>query len=574
MSQSLQRKIIERERLAQELRQVQARGGKVVQCHGCFDIVHPGHVQYLQFARQLGDVLVVSLTGDAAIAKGADRPYIPQELRAENLAALEFVDWVVVDSRPTACELLEMLRPDVYVKGREYAGATDPRFLREKEVVEQHGGCVVFHSGDVVFSSTRLIRTLEREENLDECRLRVLCQRNAIDLPSLTAMLGRFTDMPVVIVGDVIREHYVDCDASAAAPDAPVLSLQKLGSRCYWGGAAAVALQLRTLGAKPFLLTATARDDASAALQDQLGECGVEVCAMPLRKGLLTRQTILADDTKLYKLTDGAFEPLDSVWERRIAAALRERFNVAQLLVWCDYGGGLFTPGLVRDQTRLAHQNGVLVTGHAPEPRSGLAALCETDLLCVTERRLREALHDMGSGLPSVAWNLLRASHGHTALVSLHKRGLIGFDGRSGDATSIVADVRLRHDALERLRSEYVPPLHAHCVDLLGIDEAVLASASLALASGSSLPMAAYIAAAASAIGVARPGLAQVEVTELQDWLNRRPELRAQSRFLPDAATLGDIARVAPPLPDPQPVEQGSAGPRWSSEMPQAVENQ
>ena len=130
--QSVQRKIVEPQHLARTLRALSSSGSTIVQCHGCFDIVHPGHIRYLQFARRLGDVLVISLTGDAAMGKGPERPYIPQELRAENLAALEFVDWVVIDPHPTASQLLELLRPDVYVKGREYATVTDARFARER----------------------------------------------------------------------------------------------------------------------------------------------------------------------------------------------------------------------------------------------------------------------------------------------------------------------------------------------------------------------------------------------------------------------------------------------------------
>ena len=555
MQQSPTRKILERDSLAQKLREVQAAGRKVVQCHGCFDIVHPGHVQYLQFARQLGDVLVVSLTGDAAVAKGVDRPYIPQELRAENLAALEFVDWVVIDTNATACDLLELLRPDVYVKGREYAGATDPRFLREKEIVERHGGRVVFHSGDVVFSSTQLIQSLEREANLDECRLRVLCQRNSIDLSSLATAVSVFAGTPVVVAGDVICEHYSFCDASEAAADAPVLSLQKLDERRYWGGAAAVALQLQALGAAPTLVTTTAKDELSAALQNELAESGVDVCALPLRERLVVRQTVLADDAKLYKLTDGTFQPADSARERRIGQVLCERLPEAQMLIWCDYGGGMCTPGLLRDVTRFAHERGRPVTGHAPEPRSALDALRETDLLCVSERRLRQAMHDMGSGLPSIVWNLLHATRGRSALVSLHKRGLMGFDGGGADTLSVVGDARLRGDALPRLRSEYIPPLHSHFTDLLGVDETLLAASSLALVTGGSLATAAYIAAAASAIGVTRVGHARVGAAELQTWFTGRPELRAQSKFFPDAVTLGDIARIAPPLA-PAAVEQ------------------
>src|SRR5580693_10648130 len=87
-------------------------GRIIVHCHGCFDIVHPGHIQHLQFARSLGDELIVSVSADSQVNKGADRPLIPDDLRASSLAALECVDWVHVNSHPTAVELLAQLKPD------------------------------------------------------------------------------------------------------------------------------------------------------------------------------------------------------------------------------------------------------------------------------------------------------------------------------------------------------------------------------------------------------------------------------------------------------------------------------
>src|SRR5437588_151191 len=95
-------------------------GKTVVHCHGCFDIVHPGHIHHLQFARSLGDVLIVSVSADSHVNKGIDRPLIPDDLRARALAALECVDCVYINPHTTAAELLEALAPDVYVKGREY----------------------------------------------------------------------------------------------------------------------------------------------------------------------------------------------------------------------------------------------------------------------------------------------------------------------------------------------------------------------------------------------------------------------------------------------------------------------
>jgi len=157
MSPSYQRKILCLARLLEVVADARRRGKVVVQCHGCFDIVHPGHVRYLEFARRQGDLLIVTLTADAAISKSTASPYIPEELRAENVAALELVDYVYIDPSPTAESVLDALKPDIYVKGAEYETSNDPRFLRERAIVEANGGRVIFSSGETVFSSTRPI---------------------------------------------------------------------------------------------------------------------------------------------------------------------------------------------------------------------------------------------------------------------------------------------------------------------------------------------------------------------------------------------------------------------------------
>src|SRR5437016_8854630 len=92
-------------------------GKTVVHCHGCFDIVHPGHIHHLQFAKSLGDVLIVSVSADTHVNKGVNRPLIPDDLRAASLAALECVDVVYLNGDPTAAQLLAELKPDIYVKG-------------------------------------------------------------------------------------------------------------------------------------------------------------------------------------------------------------------------------------------------------------------------------------------------------------------------------------------------------------------------------------------------------------------------------------------------------------------------
>ena len=90
-------KIVDLDRLLALRESLRREGRTLVQCHGCFDIVHPGHIRYLGFAKTQGDVLLVSLSSDRHVNKGYDRPFINENLRAENLAVLEFVDYVYID---------------------------------------------------------------------------------------------------------------------------------------------------------------------------------------------------------------------------------------------------------------------------------------------------------------------------------------------------------------------------------------------------------------------------------------------------------------------------------------------
>jgi bifunctional ADP-heptose synthase (sugar kinase/adenylyltransferase) len=353
-------------------------------------------------------------------------------------------------------------------------------------------------------------------------------------------MLDEFAGVRALVIGDLVRERYVYCDASEAAGDAPVLSLQRLGSADYWGAAAAVALQLQALGAQPFLLASAGEDQTSRPLAHQFAQLGISSKLLPSRPRLVERRTFVADETKLLKLTDGVCSPLDSAWEKRAAAALGEQLAHVQLLIWCDHGYGMITPGLVRSVAGQAHRREVTVVGYAAGQRGEIAALNDTDLLTLTERQLREAMHDMGSGLPAVAWKLLNRTNGRAMLVALRRRGLIGFERPSAEPRAAAGP--------ERLRSEFVPSFTGHCVDLAGVEEAVLSAAALAYATGRALPMATYVAGAAEALTMSRSGFEPVTVDQLYAWFAKRPELRSDSRFYPDPATLGDLARLAPPL--------------------------
>ncbi|MEO5358660.1 MAG: adenylyltransferase/cytidyltransferase family protein [Nitrospirae bacterium YQR-1] len=161
----MENKITQLDELSGRLRELKAAGMKVVHCHGCFDLMHPGHIKHFQAAKQMGDVLVVTVTPDIYIDKGEGRPVFNQTLRAESIAALECVDFVAINKWPTAEDTLKLLKPDIYVKGQEFEKLQDGtgKIQREFNVVKEIGAEIRF-TQEIVFSSTKLINTYLKDK--------------------------------------------------------------------------------------------------------------------------------------------------------------------------------------------------------------------------------------------------------------------------------------------------------------------------------------------------------------------------------------------------------------------------
>ena len=151
-------KILDLDKLAKELSDLKSKGKKIVHCHGCFDMMHPGHIKYFQASKKLGDILVVTVTPDQYVDKGSDRPVFDQYLRTESIAALECVDYVAVNRWPTAENTLRLLVPDYYVKGQEFEKLQDKtgKIQKEVDVVKEIGGEMRF-THEIVFSSTKIL---------------------------------------------------------------------------------------------------------------------------------------------------------------------------------------------------------------------------------------------------------------------------------------------------------------------------------------------------------------------------------------------------------------------------------
>jgi rfaE bifunctional protein kinase chain/domain/rfaE bifunctional protein nucleotidyltransferase chain/domain len=506
------RKVVDLAALVAIRRRLREEGKILVQCHGCFDIVHPGHLRYLRFAREQGDCLVVSVTADEFVGKGHDRPYIDETLRAENLAELEVVDWVVVDRNAWAGPVLEAVQPDVYVKGKEYETGGDPRFARERELVESYGGAVIFSSGEVVYSSSAILDQFRDRFRLEGDKIRAFCRRHAIERAGLEEVIRRFSGLPVLVVGDPIVDRYVHCEVAHVAAESPILDAHAVAEEQYLGAAALIARQLAAFGARPTLLTSFADSPHRAAFLAGLEESGVAAEVVEdTQRPIYVKTRYLADGAKVFKVNHGRYAPLSSVADREMRGRLETLAADHAAVVVTDFGYGLFSSGMVELVSSLPGRGVPYFLDVSQISAARLLAFRGATCATPTETEIRLAFADREAGLSNLAARFYRQTHAQRLIITLGPRGAVLFHPPEEGA--------------RRLETDYLPALVARPVDAVGAGDVFLATTSLAALAGAGAAQGLFLAMSAAGLHVERLGNDPVDLPDLVRFLTGHPFL-------------------------------------------------
>jgi cytidyltransferase-like protein len=229
------------------------RNQRIVQCHGAFDLVHPGHLIHFEEARALGDLLIVTVTGDRHITKKRSVTFT-EDQRARQVAALEVVDYVAVIQEPTALSAIDALHPDVYVKGPEYADLTLDKsrsIYHEMRVLEGYGGKMHFTSGET-FSSTKLSHFLlaapdaaQRDPLLQNDRIRFRDIASlGFTLDQLKQFAARAAGLRVCVIGETITDEWVDVTLTNLSTQSRCLAGLETARVRQVGGAGIIARHL------------------------------------------------------------------------------------------------------------------------------------------------------------------------------------------------------------------------------------------------------------------------------------------------------------------------------------------
>ena len=498
-----QRKVKTREEL-REIIGAPPRAKSVIMCHGAFDLVHPGHVRHLTYAKSKADILVASLTSDAHISKAHYRPFVPQQLRSMNLAALEVVDYVIVDENETPLENIEFLKPDFFAKGYEYFdGGVHPKTEKEIAALSSYGGEVIFTPGDVVFSSSAFIELAPPKIAAD--KLTALMNSEEVTLATLREGVESLKGISVHVLGDTILDSYVyGSPIGSSATKTPTLSIKYERQVDFAGGAAIVARHLREAGAEVLFSTVMGDDDHKEFVLQEMKTHGVR-CEAEIDKTRVTTQksAYIAGGYRLLKV--------DRVDNRPISERILEKFknslgsSGADAVVFSDFRHGIFSPATIAQLSAAVPDKAFKVGDSQVASRWGnILDFNGFDLITPNEREARFALGDQDSVIRPLALELYKRAKCRTLILKLGARGILTYRAPNPDVRSFFT----------------VDSFTEKVVDPIGAGDALLAYATLALVATGSQVIASILGSMAAAIACEHEGNQPVSPAQVLDKLD------------------------------------------------------
>lgn len=477
--------------LASIIAHLRAEKKTVVHAHGVFDVVHIGHVRHLEEAAKLGDVLIVTITADRHVNKGPGRPIFNEHLRAEMLAALQYVTWVGVNPDADAVLLLNTLKPSIYVKGHEYARAEDDvtgKISKEREAVERHGGRIATTSDDIVFSSSNLINQhfsiYEKpvREYLDNMR-----KNDGIE--KILSHLEAIKNFRVLLVGDTIIDDYQYVEPMGKSPKESLVATKYKDRELFAGGVIAAANHVAGFCREVEVVTAFGASESHEALVRKSLAPNVKLHPV-WREGVpTTRKTRFVDTSyamrKMFEVYFFDDRPLNETLTSEVTGILEKITGNFDCVIVTDFGHGMVSRPIVDVVTK--HARFLSVNAQTNSANTGFNLITRykrAHLICIDGPEARLAIGDKDMDVTTIVSEALpQRISCPRFIVTQGRHGCATFDAFGGGLGRI-------------------PALTNTMVDPVGAGDAFLSLASPIAASGAPLDIVGFFGNVAGAIKI------------------------------------------------------------------------
>jgi rfaE bifunctional protein kinase chain/domain len=480
------------------------RKNKIALCHGTFDIVHPGHIRHLLYAKEKTDILIVSITKDKFVKKSIDGPYVPEDLRLRNLAFLEIVDYVVLDEYSKPLNLISKIKPNYFFKGFEYSkNNIHPNTKEEIKALKKFGGKLLFSPADTVYSSTALQRL--NKPNIGKEKLISLMDSENINFEDIYKTIDSFKDLKIHVIGDIIVDKYNFCSIVGATTKTPTFSIKKMSSTTYIGGAGIVARHLKTLGADVTLTSVLGDDKLGKFVKKEMKSWGIKSnFFLDNTRCTTLKERYWSDNYKLIQV--------DTVDNHNLSADLVNKIQEkvidtkAKAVIFSDFRHGIFNRENIESISKKIKKNVMKIADSQVSNRWGnILDYKNFDLILPNEKEARFALADQDIPLRQLGTNLIKKSKSKFLILKLGSKGIMVF----------------RKNGLHAREFFPLETFAEKIVDGVGAGDAMLAGASMGLVCTKNILISSIIGNAAAALVCKKNGNNPVSKKELISEIRR-----------------------------------------------------
>ncbi len=413
------------------------KGKTIVQCHGVFDLLHPGHILHFSSAKKEGDILVVTLTKDEYVGKGPGRPVFNQRLRSESVASLGCVDYVSINEWPTAIDTIKKLKPNVYVKGSDYEKAQDDltgKIVDEEEAVRSVGGRIHF-THEISFSSTEI---LNRHFMVfpDQAQNFLATFRKKYTVLDAIGALKTIQDLKVLVIGETIIDEYHFCQPMGKSPKESIVASKFLREESFPGGILACANHLAGFSNSVELTTCLGKTNSR---EDFI----VEHLKPHVKPHFFFREdapTIVKRrfvwDPFLVKMFEVSFledRPLAASLEKKVLNYLNDAVKKMDMVLIADYGHGFMTPAIMNLLTKKAKFLAINTqTNSANTGYNTINKYPRADYICIDEPEMRLAHQDKFGPLEELILKTSQKMKCSTITVTRGHLGSLSYSKKDG----------------------------------------------------------------------------------------------------------------------------------------------
>ncbi len=463
---------------------------KVVQCHGVFDLLHPGHIRHLREAKKQGDVLIVTLTPDRFVNKGPGRPVFHQELRMESIAALDCVDFVVLNDSPDAVSSISRIKPDIYVKGVEYKEEekdVTQKITEERRSVEAHKGTIYF-TDDIVFSSSSLLNQFfDPMPKGVQKFLRTI--KGKYTLGQLIEKVEAFSEIKVLVVGDAILDVYQYVDPLGQAGKGIHMVASCREKEQFLGGSLILANHLAEFTPNVDLVTGLGFScPYESWIREKLNpKVKSHFLSTTQKETLIKKRYVLKEGATLSKLFETYScnaELLEKEKRENLEDLLTSLSEKADLVLVCDFGNGFLSPSVAEKISKLP--SFLAINTQINSGNRGLHAISRyerANFISLNEPEARLAFHDRYSPLDFLIEDILSKMQANYIAIT---RGVQGVICKSANSAN----------------GQEIPALNDRAVDRIGAGDSFFALSSLAAFKNLPVELVGFFGAIAAALDV------------------------------------------------------------------------